>query len=113
MLARPADLQRARGGAEGVLEPGPVVQVVTGEGVGGPQLVHRALETDAAARGAGAGPEVDHVVGDGDHLGLVLHHQHGVALVAQLQQELVHPLDVVGVQADGGLVEDVRDVGEG
>jgi hypothetical protein len=32
---------------------------------------------------AGAGAEVDHVVGDGDGLGLVLHHEHRVALVAQ------------------------------
>ena len=58
------------------------------------------------------GPEVDHVVGDRDGLGLVLDHEHGVALVAQPQQQVVHPLDVVGVQADGRLVEDVGDVGQ-
>jgi len=52
------------------------------------------------------------VVGDRDRLGLVLHDQHGVALVAQLQQQVVHPLDVVGVQPDRRLVEDVGDVGE-
>src|SRR3546814_12208092 len=43
---------------------------------------------------------------------LVLDDQHRVALVAQLEQEAVHPGDVVGVQPDGRLVEDVGDVGE-
>src|SRR5690606_20415691 len=52
-------------------------------------------------------------VGDLDRLGLVLDDEHGVALVTQLEQELVHPLDVVGVQADRRLIEDVGDVGEG
>ena len=33
-------------------------------------------------------------------------------LSRRLQQQVVHPLDVVGVQADGRLVEDVGDVGE-
>ncbi len=52
------------------------------------------------------------MVGDRDRLRLVLHDQHGVALVAQLQQQVVHPLDVVRVQPDRRLVEDVGDVGE-
>jgi hypothetical protein len=52
------------------------------------------------------------VVGDGDRLRLVLHHQHGVALVAEAQQQIVHALDVVGVQSDRRLVEDVGDVGQ-
>ena len=69
-------------------------------------------KTTVATGGAGAGAEVDHVVGDHDHLRLVLDHEHGVALVAQLPQQAVHPLDVVGVEAGGGLVEDVGDVGE-
>ena len=67
---------------------------------------------DGAARRAGAGAEVDDVVGDRDRLRLVLHDEHGVALVPQLQQQVVHPLDVMRVQADRGLVEDVGDVGE-
>ena len=68
--------------------------------------------TDLAAPGAGAGAEVDDVVGDRDRLRLVLDDQHRVALVAQLQQQLVHPLDVVRVQPDRRLVEDVGDVGQ-
>ena len=61
---------------------------------------------------AGAGAEVDDVVGDRDRLRLVLDDEHRVALVPQPQQQVVHPLDVVRVQADGRLVEDVGDVGE-
>ena len=76
------------------------------------QPLDGALEADRAAAGAGAGPEVDDVVGDRDRLGLVLHDEHGVALVAQLEQQVVHPLDVVRVQPDRGLVEDVGDVGQ-
>ena len=49
-----------------------------------------------AAGGPGAGAEVDDVVGDGDHLGLVLDDEDGVPLVAEAEEELVHPLDVVG-----------------
>ena len=67
---------------------------------------------DLAAGRAGAGAEVDDVVGDRDRLRLVLHDEHRVALVAQLQQQVVHPLDVVRVQPDRRLVEDVGDVGE-
>ncbi len=52
------------------------------------------------------------MVGDGDHLRFVLHDEHGVALVAQLEQQAVHPLDVVRVQPGGGLVEDVGDIGQ-
>ena len=69
-------------------------------------------KTDLAAAAAGAGAEVDDVVGDRDRVRVVLHDEHRVALVAQLEQQVVHPLDVMRVQADGGLVEDVGDVGE-
>src|SRR3972149_1957420 len=48
-------------------------------------------------RRTGAGAEVDDVVGDRDRLRLVLHDEHRVALVPQLQQQVVHPLHVMGV----------------
>ena len=107
-----AHLQRARRPYGRILDPGAVVQVPAGDGVAGTQPVDVALVDNLAAAGAGQGAEVDDVVRDGDGLRFVLHHQDGVALVPQLQQEVVHPLDVVRVQADGGLVEDVGDVGE-
>ena len=52
------------------------------------------------------------MIGDGDCLGLVFHHEDGVPLVPQLKQQLVHPLDVVGVETDGRFVKDVGDIGE-
>ncbi len=94
------------------LQGGPVVQVPPGGGVTVPQTLYGAFEADGAARRTGTRAEVDHVVGDRDHFRLVLHDQHRVALVSQLQQQVVHPLDVVRVQPDRRLVEDVGHVGE-
>lgn len=109
---RAADLQRAGGLAHRLLDGGPVVEMAAGDGATGPQSLDGAFEADGAARRTGAGAEVDDMVGDRDRLRLVLHDEHRVALVPQPQQQVVHPLDVMRVQADGGLVEDVGDVGE-
>ena len=74
--------------------------------------VEGALEHHLAAGAAGSGAQVDDVVGDGDRLRLVLDDEHRVALVPQAQEQLVHALDVVGMEADRRLVEDVGDVGQ-
>ncbi len=89
-----------------------VVKVSAGQGRAGAQLLDRALEDHLAARRPGTRAEVDDVVGDGDDLGLVLDDEHRVALVAQTQQQAVHPGDVVRMQPDRRLVEDVGDVGQ-
>ena len=94
------------------LERGPVVEVPAGDGAAAPQPRDGALVDHLAPGRAGARAEVDDVVGDRDRLRLVLDDEHGVALVAQLQQQLVHPGDVVRVQPDRRLVEDVGDVGQ-
>ena len=83
-----------------------------GERAAGAQPVDGALEDDLAAGASGTGAEIDDVVGERDHFGLVLDHEDGVALVAQPQQQSVHPLDVVRVQPYRRLVEDVGHVGE-
>ena len=61
-----------------------------------------------AAEFAGAGAEVEQMVGGADDVGVVLDDEDGVAEVA----ERVHDADelggVAGVQADGGLVEHVE-----
>ena len=107
-----AHLQDARRRAYRRLQGGPVVEMATGERAAGPQPFDCALEHHLATGSARAGAEVDDVVGDRDRLRIVLHDEHGVALVPQPQQQVIHPLDIVRVQARGGLVEDVRDVGE-
>ena len=92
-------ISSAAGGLRTVfLEGGPVVEMAAGDGLARAQALDGALEADAAAGRARAGAEVDDMVGDRDRLGLVLHDEHRVALVPQPQQQVVHPLDVVGVQ---------------
>ncbi len=89
-----------------------LLEVLPGERPGRAQPAERALVDDLAAVGAGAGAHVDDVIGDPDHLRLVLDHQDGVALVAQPLEQPVHLLHVVGVEADGRLVEDVGHIGQ-
>ena len=72
------------------------------------QLVVGPLEDHAASLLAGARTQVDHVVGLGHDGAVVLHHEHGVALVAQRLQHADEALGVRGVQADGRLVEHVQ-----
>jgi hypothetical protein len=103
VLRRAAYLQPAGGRTHRLLEGRPVVEMPAGHGVAGSQPLQGAREADGAAFRAGAGAQVDGVVGDCDGLGLVLHDEHRVALVPQLQEQFVHPLDVVGVQAGGEL----------
>src|SRR5207248_1076241 len=91
---------------------GPVVEMAAGEGAAGPEPLDGPLEADGAARRTGAGAEVNDMVGDRDRLRLMLHDEHRIALVPQPQQQVVHPLDVMGVQAGGGLVEDIGNVRE-
>src|SRR6202034_3596487 len=67
-----AYLQRPRRRSRRWLQGGAVVEMAAGDGVAGPQPLNGSLEADAAARRAGAGTEVDDVVGDRDRLWLVL-----------------------------------------
>src|SRR5688500_14204852 len=72
------------------------------------EVLGRALRDDLAAAVAALGAEVDHPVGGLDHVEVVLDHHDRVAVVAQLVQHGEQVLDVVEVQAGGGLVEDVE-----
>ena len=72
--------------------------------------LERAAENDPPALFAGAEPHVDDGVGDLDHVGVVLDDEDGVALVAQLAQDLDQPLVVARMQADRRLVEDIQRV---
>ncbi len=57
-------------------------------------------------------PHVDDHVGNPDGIGVMLHDQHGVPLVAQLTEDRDQPFVVAGVQSDGGFVEHVERVHE-
>ena len=57
---------------------------------------------------AGAGADVEHMVGGADRVLVVLDHDHGVAEVAQALQRFEQPRIVALVQADRRLVEHIR-----
>src|SRR5690606_6417185 len=85
----------------------PMVEIAPGQRARRPQPLDIAFVADLTAVRAGARPEIDNVVRDPDNLRLVLDDEDGIALVAQLPQQLVHPTDVVRMQPDRRLVEDV------
>ena len=72
----------------------------------------RALEDQLAAVLAGAGTEVDHVVGGADRLFVVLDDDDGVAEIAQPRQRREQRAVVALVQADRRLVEHVEHAGQ-
>ena len=71
-------------------------------------LRRRSLGDDLAAMDAGAGADVEHVIGLQDRILVMLHHDHGVAEVAQALEGDEQALVVALVQADRGLVEHVE-----
>ena len=74
------------------------------------QVLERARKHDAPALLARAEAQVDDRVADANHVFVVLDDQHGVALVAQLPEDVDQPQVVARVQADGRLVEHVERV---
>ena len=88
-------------------------EIFAGEGRGrGDDVVDRPLRDHVAAVNAGAGPDVEHVVGGADRVLVVLHHDHGVAEVAQPFERFQQPRIVALVQPDRRLVEHVEHAGE-
>ena len=51
------------------------------------------------------------MVGCGEHPGVVVDHDDGVPILDELADDVQDPVDVGGVQADGGFVQDVEDAG--
>ncbi len=88
-------------------------EVLAGEGGG---VVHDllggAVGDEVAAVFAGAGAEVEDVVGFADGVFVVLDDEDGVAEVAEVFEGVDEALIVALVEADGGFVEDVEDAAE-
>ena len=78
----------------------------------GEQLGHGPFEDDLAAVFAGAGAEVDDVIGGAHHVGVVLDDDDRVAELAQLFEDANQAAGVAAVQADGRLVENVAGADE-
>ena len=77
------------------------------------QPLQRSLVHYPAPFHSGSRPHVHDVVGDADHLPVVLHEQDGIAVVPELADRVLQQGDIVVVQADTGLVENVEQVGQG
>ena len=75
-------------------------------------LGRRALRHDLAAMHAGAGADVDDVIGQANRVLVMLDHDHGVAEVAQPLQRVEQPRIVALVQADRRLVQHVEHAGQ-
>ncbi len=73
----------------------------------GGQRRHPALRHEMPAALAGAGANIDDVVGTADGVLVMLHHHQRVALVAKLAQGVQQDLVVARMQADGRLVQHV------
>jgi hypothetical protein len=87
----------------------PAGKILPGERRRGVLDVDRlALRDQLTAEAAGAGTEVDHVIGTLDSLGIVLDDEHGVAQVAQSSERIEQTIVVARVQSDGRLVEHVE-----
>ena len=103
--------ERARLGA--LQHGGGAAEVAAGERCGrGHDLFRRAFGDDIAAQAACAGAEIENVVGVADGVFVVLDDQHGVAEVAQFFEGLDQAVVVALVQADGGLVEHVKNAAQ-
>ncbi len=88
-------------------------EIAAGQRFGtGHDLFRRALGDDVAAEPAGAGAEIEHVVGVANGFFVVLDHQHGVAQIAQALERLDEAVVVALVQTDGWLVENVENAAQ-
>jgi hypothetical protein len=76
------------------------------------EIVDLAFRHDVAAVDAGAGADVEHMVGGADGVLVVLDHDHGVAEVAQALEGFQQARVVALVQADRRLVQHIEHTGE-
>ena len=75
-------------------------------------LLRRALGGDLAAAIAGAGAEVEQIIGGRDHLAIMFDQDQRVAEIAEVVQGLAAAGVVARMQADGRLVEHVEHAGQ-
>ena len=74
--------------------------------------LRRALGDDLAAMHAGAGADVDDIIGREDRVLVMLDDDHRVAEIAQAAQRIEQPRIVALMQADRGLVEHIEHAGQ-
>ena len=67
---------------------------------------------DLAAAIAGAGAEIEQIIGGGDHLAIMFDQDQRVAEIAQVFQGLAGAGVIARMQADGRFIKDVKDAGQ-
>ena len=70
------------------------------------------MRHQASAVPAGARTKVNHIIRPADGFFVVLHHQHGVAQVAQFFKRLQQPAVIAMVQSNGRLVQNIEDAAQ-
>ena len=89
-------------------------EVLAREAIGvGHDLLRRAGSHHLPAVDAGAGADVDEVVGGAHGVLVMLHHQEGIAQVPEVFQRGQELVVIPLVQSDGGLVQDIEDPHQG
>ena len=75
------------------------------------QIPHSALRDHAAAVRSGARPHLDDPIGMAQHLRVMIHQHHGIAIGHQIVHHTHQSLQIVRMQADGRLVEHIEHPG--
>ena len=86
------------------------IQIACSEGVALEHLRRCALKHHFSSASSSFGTDVYHVVGSEHHIFVVLHHDHGVAGVAQLSERLDETDVVALVKTDRRFIEDVEHI---
>ena len=88
-------------------------QIMAGQRIGiGGDLGRRSLGDDLAAMHAGAGADIDDIIGGPDRVLVMLDDDHRIAEAAQAPQRIEEPRVVALMQADRRLVEHIEHAGQ-
>ena len=78
-----------------------------GQGIGQQQVFIASLKQDSAAIFARQRSHIDHFIRDGDHIFIVLHHQHRIAFIPQAAKQFGHAVHIPGMHTCTGLIKDI------
>ena len=74
-------------------------------------LRNRPFGDDSSAAGTGFRPQLDKPVGLFQHIGVMVHQNHRIAVCEQIFHHAQKTLQVGGMKADGGLIQDIENAG--
>ena len=112
MQAGPAHGKTAGRAARVLLDRQGLPHGISRQGAGFQQILKAARKHDLAPVLPGPRPHVDHIIRDGNHIPVVLHHKNRVPFVPQLPQQIVHAVDVPRVHPRAGLVKNIGQSGQ-